>query len=80
MLHGSTFELPAFAVAAAVGRPPTGVPHRWQNFAPGESGALQAAHDDAVTGAPHSVQKRPLTAAPHLAHVGAAEDWGMVTE
>ena len=41
---------------AAAGSAPTGVPQRWQNFAPGVSFPAHPAHCAPSTGAPHSVQ------------------------
>ena len=38
---------------------PTGVPHRWQNRACGDSSARQVVHDRAVRLAPQALQKFP---------------------
>jgi hypothetical protein len=45
--------------------PPTGVPHRWQNRAWGESSARQSAQDWALRLAPQELQKFPDAGAPH---------------
>src|SRR5215831_4173264 len=44
---------------------PAGVPHRWQNFAPGESAVPQAAQVTPTRAAPHAEQNLPFAAAPH---------------
>ncbi|MEP6991603.1 MAG: hypothetical protein ABJA80_11800 [bacterium] len=43
---------------------PTGVPHRWQNFAPGVSGAAQVAHVAPSSAVPQLEQKRPADGSP----------------
>ncbi len=45
---------------------PTAVPHRWQNRAPGDSAARQAAQLAPSSGVPQLEQKRPLAGAEHL--------------
>src|SRR5687767_9421369 len=43
---------------------PTGVPHRWQNLAPGVSDARHVAHATPCSGVPQLAQNRPLASAP----------------
>jgi hypothetical protein len=50
-------------------RSPTGVPQRWQNFAPGESAAWQLAQLVPPSAAPHSAQNRPVALAPQEGQV-----------
>ena len=57
------------AVDIPVGRAaglPAGVPHRWQNLAPGVSGARQAAHAAPCRGAAQFAQKFPVPSVPQL--------------
>jgi hypothetical protein len=51
---------------------PAGVPHRWQNFAPGVSCAPQDVLATPTIAAPHAEQNLPLAAAPHDGQVCAA--------
>ncbi len=44
----------------------TGVPHRWQNLAPGASSALQAPQATAPSGEPQDEQNRPEAGAPQF--------------
>jgi hypothetical protein len=54
-----------------------GVPHRWQNFAPGVSCAPQDAQATPTTAAPQAEQNLPFAAAPHDGQVCAAGGgWG----
>jgi hypothetical protein len=55
---------------------PTGVPHRWQNFAPGESCVPHDAQATPTRAAPHAEQNLPLAAAPHDGQVCVAEAGG----
>src|SRR5262249_22737404 len=62
------------AVVASDGRfdpaaTPTGVPHLWQNLAPGVSSAPHCAHFTPVRAAPHSLQNFPRALAPQLGQV-----------
>jgi len=61
--HGSAFPNPE-GRCAREGAAPTGVPHRWQNFAPGVSRARHATHDAPRSGAPQFAQNFPLDSAP----------------
>jgi hypothetical protein len=70
--HGSTFAVECVAAGEA-GWVPTAVPHRWQNFAPGESNERQPAHTASPTAAPHSEQNRPVVGAAQLGHALAVE-------
>lgn len=46
----------------------TGVPHWWQNLAPGASSVPQAPQATAPNGAPHEEQNLPDAACPHVGH------------
>jgi len=48
---------------------PTGVPHLWQNLAPGVRSAWQVAHFPPASAAPHSLQNLPRADAPQLGQV-----------
>jgi hypothetical protein len=48
---------------------PTGVPHRWQNFAPGVSDERQPAQVAPESDAPHEAQNWPAADAPHAGQV-----------
>jgi hypothetical protein len=56
---------------------PAGVPHRWQNFAPGVSCAPQDAQATPTIAAPQAEQNLPLAAAPHDGQVCAAGGAGV---
>ena len=65
----------------SVGAMPAGVapatrPQRWQNFAPGVSGARQPPQSAPSTGAPHCAQNRPSTWAEQLGQVAGREGIG----
>ena len=51
---------------------PAGAPQRWQNFAPGVSGARHELQAAPCNGAPQFAQNFPNAAAPHDVHVLAA--------
>ena len=50
--------------------PPTGVPHRWQKRAWGDSSARQDTQDRAVRPAPQALQKFPAELAPQTGQEG----------
>ena len=52
-IHGSAFVFVSRAGAAPA---PIGVPQRWQNLAPGESGEAQEVHGAPASGAPQLAQ------------------------
>lgn len=60
-IHGSGLVAAGRTAAPAV----AGVPQRWQNLAPGESGAAHEVHVAPDSGAPQLAQKRPSAGAPH---------------
>ena len=74
--HGAAAAMPvaagaAAAVAAACLAPclppaPVGVPHLWQNFAPGGRSAPHSAHFPPLSVAPQLEQKRPLAGWPQF--------------
>ncbi|GLC25575.1 hypothetical protein rosag_20880 [Roseisolibacter agri] len=74
--QGSTLAAPAAApvrgAAPVVGALPAARPQRWQNLAPGLSGAPQPTQTLASRGAPQVEQNRPVPAAPHA---GQGTDW-----
>jgi hypothetical protein len=47
---------------------PAAVPQRWQNFAPGDSGAAHEPHVAPAKGVPQFEQNLPVDAAPHDGH------------
>jgi hypothetical protein len=53
-----------------------GVPHRWQNLAPGVREAPQAPHVAPASGAPQLEQNFPLAGVPHDAHAAATPAGG----
>ena len=55
---------------------PTGVPQRWQNFAPGVSAAAQLAQEVAVSAAPHVEQNLPDAVALHEGQLCAGVEAG----
>src|SRR5688500_13689912 len=59
--HGSAFPTPEDRSAAIV---PAGVPHRWQNFAPGVRRARHVPHAAPCKGAPQFEQNFPVASAP----------------
>ena len=77
--HGSALAVDRVATGEA-GWMPTAVPHRWQNFAPGESSDRQPAHTASPTAAPHSEQNRPVVGAAQLGHGLAVEVEGAMPQ
>jgi hypothetical protein len=69
-------SLPAPGVAAAP--IPAGVPHRWQNFAPGVSGTRHDAQTAPCRGAPQLAQNLPEAGAAQLGQV--VEEGGGVVD
>jgi len=61
---------------AAMGRDPTAVPQRWQNFAPGVSGAAHDAHVAPASGAAQFEQNFPVPGVPHAGQTIAAPGAG----
>jgi hypothetical protein len=59
-------------VRGAVAAAPAGVPHRWQNLAPGVSGAEHAPHVAPASDAPQFEQNLPTVSAPQVGHFTAA--------
>jgi len=53
---------------------PAGAPHRWQNFAPGVSGARQLPHTAPARGAPQLAQNFPVADAPQDGHATVPPD------
>ena len=53
---------------------PAGVPQRWQNRAPGVSGAAQLAQVAPASAVPQLEQKRPVAAAPQEGQGRAGEE------
>ena len=64
-IHGSGLVGTDLTAAPAT----AGVPQRWQNFAPGESGDAHDAHVAPESGEPQLAQKRPVAVAPQDGHV-----------
>src|SRR6201995_5374566 len=64
--HGSPDCRPLWLTGPSA---PAAVPHRWQNFAPGVSGALHAAQFAATSVAPQFEQNLPETFALQPGHV-----------
>jgi hypothetical protein len=77
--HGSALAVERVAAGAA-GWVPTAVPHRWQNFAPGESSERQPTHTASTTAAPHSEQNRPVVGAAQVGHALAVEVEGVMRQ
>jgi hypothetical protein len=81
-LHGSALENPRCSVALTVppvpAAAPAGVPHRWQNFAPGVSGAPHDAQAEPANGAPQLEQNFPVDSTPHAEHFCGVPEavWG----
>src|ERR1051325_252385 len=65
MVHGRLAE----KLRGSFARARAGVPHRWQNFAPGVRGALQAEQVAPARGAPQFEQNLPAAGVPHAAQV-----------
>jgi len=64
-IHGSELVFVSRGVVVV----PTAVPQRWQNLAPGLSGAAHDAQGAPASGAPQFAQYRPLAAVPQEAQV-----------
>src|SRR5687767_11967497 len=67
--HGRAVAPRDSAPPAAGAAAPAARPQRWQNLAPGVSGARQPPQSAPSTGAPHCAQNRPSTWAEQLGQV-----------